>query len=154
MAHSSAAALCLSGLGAGGGCATDTGTVAAWQRWDDAGVRDYSFHLRSGCADDDGPGRYGVPPGRFAVEVRDRQVANVTAMDRTAETTLADQYVDRVPSISGLFEMMIDASADGADRVETRFDDTDGHPTSLVIDDYPGGDSNTDCFKVTAYRAR
>ena len=55
-----------------------------------------------------------------------------------------------MPSVSGLFEILQDESADGAAVVSAEYGD-DGHPTRMVLDDFPDtGDASS--FTVSQYR--
>ena len=53
-----------------------------------------------------------------------------------------------LPSISRLFDMLQDATAERADIVVVRFSDGDGHPTGLVVDSLQSQQGDKNYFRL------
>lgn len=92
--------------------------------WDSQGLRDYSFEVQRLC----------FCPVRERVRVRVVDGAVAGAVDLGAGEELGGDEVRWYLSIDGLFDLLDDAYAQGAQRVEVDFHASRGHPTHLWID--------------------
>jgi hypothetical protein len=94
---------------------------AARERWSEAGFSDYVMTLERSCFC---PAEYRGP---FNVTVQNGQITSV-------EYEGADMPSDRALSVNGLFDLIDDAFASGADKVEVTYHPRLGYPTNLFID--------------------
>lgn len=110
-----------------GGCSLLSGSrepaalASARARWAAAGSDSYTLTLERSCFC---PEEYRGP---FAVTVRGGAVASVTLRDQALPA-------DRALSVDGLFDLIADAYARDAARVDVTYDPATGHPTQIYID--------------------
>ncbi|HVQ18182.1 MAG TPA: DUF6174 domain-containing protein [Actinomycetes bacterium] len=98
--------------------------VAAWERWKEQGLTDYTYLLSVGCFC---PALMGVP-----VTVKGSSVIDVDGKRYDADRSVIG-FADTQPTIDGLFVELGQALED-ADDVTVKYDKTTGVPSSIAID--------------------
>ncbi|OZC02061.1 DUF6174 domain-containing protein [Rubricoccus marinus] len=98
-----------------------TNLAQARARWEASGADTYTMTLHRSCFC---PEDYRGP---FDVRVEDDAVASVQFQDQALPT-------DRVVTIDALFELLAEAYASGAARVDVTYDPELGFPATLYID--------------------
>ena len=96
--------------------------VEARARWAEAGPDDYTMTLRRSCF-------CPVPDytGPFAVTVTDGELASVMLEGAAVDP-------ERGMTVGALFDLVAEAYARGAVRVDVAYDPVYGHPTRIAID--------------------
>lgn len=112
----------------------------------------YSFTLASECGE-----RSLI--GRFHIEVENGVVVGVEGLDeqgrRFVESRSSEgRRTGGVPTLAGLLGQVAEARRDGADRVEVKADQTDGHPVSIAIDRRINATDDEECYEISAFSAR
>ncbi len=102
----------------------DAEGVAAWERWKQQGLTDYTYRLTVGCFC---PALMGVP-----VAVKDSSVTEVDGKRYDADRSVTG-FANTQPTIDGLFVELGQALED-ADDVTVKYDKTTGVPSSVAID--------------------
>ena len=130
----------LAAVSIAGACsATDTAVTGPTEGWQEPAA--YSFALDSQCGE-----RSLI--GRFKVNVRDGEVADVAALDPAGARVIRLLGTGLVPTVGQLLEEARAARTDGA-QVNVVLDEADGHPTSIKID--WGGTDAQACYIITDY---
>jgi hypothetical protein len=89
--------------------------------------------------------------GRFAVEVRDHAVADVTALDDSAAAMLQWSGPQQVPTIGMLLDELATARMNGAQVAAMSLDSIDGYPARIDIDWDTGAIDDEACYVISGY---
>jgi hypothetical protein len=105
---------------------------------------DYSFVIDSACGER-------AFFGRFAVEVRDHAVADVTALDDSAAAMLQWSGSEQVPTIGMLLDELARARMNDAQVAAMSLDSMDGYPARIDIDWDIGAIDDEACYAISEY---
>lgn len=125
-----AAVAALLGAACSGNGAGPEGTFVdereARARWEAAGLDDYAITVGRSCFCD----RASV--GRAVVTVRDGAVTSAVWVD--SGEPVPERFRDLFPGVDGLFALLADARAEGAEDIVVTFDPRFGSPTEIRLD--------------------
>lgn len=96
------------------------------QKWQKAGIDDYSFTLQRNCF------CRGDATRPVNIEVQDGKIASATFAD-TGEPLPADTDFNKL-TVNDLFKQVGEVLSSGAERVDVKYDPKYGFPTSIYID--------------------
>jgi hypothetical protein len=102
----------------------------------------YEFEFSSSCGE-----RSLI--GRFHVLVKGGRAKRARGLDEPGRAFVASE--EKVPTLDDLLAEADGARRDGAEIVDIRYDDTDGHPTQIDIDYDESAIDDEACYSVTAY---
>ena len=121
------------------GQATESGLVAAEEKWSATGTDDYNLEMEFSC--------FCPLTGSYEVSVRDGQVAEILY---SVDGTLTEVPDGITPSdwftVEGLFEVVRENL--DADKIEVRYDGVQGYPTSIDI--YRSMEESDDGLRISA----
>lgn len=130
------------------GCAADAPSMISAEdldraraRWEEQGPARYAFELDQRCGER-------ALIGRFRVTAEDGEVADVEELDEEAEGLVEGGFIEEVPTIHDLFDLL-EAAREDAHEVEADFDDALGHPTRIDIDWEPQQSEDAlSCYEI------
>lgn len=105
---------------------------------------DYSFTLDSRCGER-------VLIGRFRIEVENRAVVSVEALDEQARSVAAFIEPEAVPTLAEMLERVAEAHRENASEVTLSTDPADGHPVSVKIDWQATMIDEEECYEISDF---
>ena len=105
---------------------------------------DYKFSFESTCGEQ-------ALIGRFRVEVADGVVDRTEGLDDAGRRALMLRIADLIPTLGKMVDDADAARARGADEVVIVRDPTDGHPTSIRIDEEKNAVDDETCITISDY---
>jgi Family of unknown function (DUF6174) len=133
------------GPGSGSGSPGVTSKLAdAHDRWEQAGVADYSYVLHADCGER-------TLIGRFRIAVQDDTVTAADGLDQSGRLLVRELGLDSVPTIDDLWDELLQAEADGADEANGDFDEALGYPTSITIDWERNAIDDEACYEISEF---
>jgi hypothetical protein len=133
------------------GCAGPAATPEAAATSEAAGAppawtepANYKFTFESTCGEQ-------ALIGRFRVEVADRIVDRAEGLDEAGKRALMLRIANLIPTLGKMVSDAEAAEAGGAEEVVIDRDPTDGHPTSIRIDQAKNAIDDETCITISDY---